>query len=74
VSLDLYKKLYPKQEKDRAGKPVSKCPECGKTLASRGIGEVSYCSLMCETNYRYRKRREDPSTGMKPSPGQAKKI
>lgn len=74
MSLDLYKKLYPEQEKDKSGKPISKCPECGKATASRGIGEVNYCSLMCETNYRYRVRREDPRTGNKPTSEEVKRM
>ncbi len=57
-------------------KRVVKCPECGKeTKTDRprmrdkgGTYETYFCSLRCETNYRYRHNKRNIWTGEVKSP------
>lgn len=51
--------LYRKVRKNEKGQMISNCPECGKEVLIMGIGQVAFCSLMCETNYRYRMKNKD---------------
>jgi hypothetical protein len=51
--------LYLRAKKDKQGRMVSNCPECGKEVLINDIQQVRYCSLMCETNYRYRMKNKD---------------
>ena len=67
--------LYQRNPKNEKGKPISKCPECGKELQNPYIGEVAFCSRMCEMNYRYRMRHKDLKTGrVVLTPDRVKKI
>jgi len=53
------------EEKDMANK--TKCPECGKVVPMADIRKTHFCSMVCETNYRYRQKHIDPLTGKLPS-------
>lgn len=55
--MDLYQTLYPNSEKNKSGNPVGKCPECGKEVVKPYLNQTKFCSLICETNYRYRMKR-----------------
>lgn len=67
--------LYQRNEKDEKGKGINKCPECGKITPKPYIGEVAFCSRMCEMNYRYRMRNKDLKTGrVVLTPDRVKKI
>lgn len=66
--------LYLRAKKDKNGRMVSECPECGKTVIINDIQQVQYCSLMCETNYRYRMRNKDTFGKSTKSPEEVKRL
>jgi hypothetical protein len=68
MSQDLY--LHAKLKN---GRMVSECPECGKEVIINDVAQVSYCSLMCETNYRYRMKNRDIYGNMTKSSEDVKK-
>jgi len=59
-----------------AEKRTEECPECGKkietdrprTRSRGGVYDTFFCSLRCETNYRYRQRTRNPYTGSEKRP------
>lgn len=66
--------LYQKQKKNNKGQAVSSCPECGKEVITPYINQVSFCSRVCEMNYRYRMRNRDSFGQVSISPKKAKKL
>ena len=66
--------LYPPVKKDKDGRMVDECPECGKEVIITGIGKVSFCSMMCETNYRYRMKNKDSWGHTSKTPDDVKKL
>jgi len=66
--------LYLKATKNEKGETVSRCPECRKEMRSPYIGEVAFCSRMCEMNYRYRMRNKDKFGQISISPDKVKKL
>jgi len=64
---------YPKVKRNKKGQTVTNCPECGKELLQSYIGETAYCSLMCETNFKYRMNNRD-EYGKPRSPEEVKKL
>lgn len=63
-------RFYP-EEKDMQNKV--KCPECGKVLPVLDIRKTQFCSLVCETNFRYGGKHRDLLTGVKPTSKEVKK-
>lgn len=65
--MELYKAERPGQ--------VVKCRECGKEIMRQNVrSSNNFCSLMCESNFRYRMRHMDPMTGFIPEPDDVKKL
>lgn len=63
-------RFYP-EDKDMQNKV--KCPECGKVLPVMDVRKTQFCSLVCETNFRYRGSHRSILTGAKPTPKEAKR-
>lgn len=66
--------LYPEIKKDADGNMIGECPECGKEIILTSIGKVGFCSLMCETNYRYRMKNRDEYGHVSRGPDDVKEL
>lgn len=49
-------------------KAKGKCPECKEEVYAPYLNQVKFCSLACETNFRYRMSHRNPMTNQTPDP------